>query len=250
LIWGKAIRRYVEPQTATPKSDADMVEAPSPELPVCLNAPAQSETAVQRLSPSQLADKVEAIANDVELEQAAYSPVASGDRFFRGNVLHKLFELLPEIALNERDEATRRMLEKLAPDIAPEERGRWRAEVLTVLNDSIFADVFGPNSRAETPIGGRPAGIRADAIISGQIDRLVVAETRVLAVDYKTNRPPPKRVEDTPLAYLSQMAAYRALLREIFPGRDIEMALLWTFEARLTVLPEKLLDQAFARTLA
>jgi ATP-dependent helicase/nuclease subunit A len=46
------------------------------------------------------------------------------------------------------------------------------------------------------------------------------------------------------------MAAYRALLQEIYPGRKIEAALLWTFDARLMALPDAALDRALKLTLA
>jgi ATP-dependent helicase/nuclease subunit A len=38
------------------------------------------------------------------------------------------------------------------------------------------------------------------------------------------------------------MAAYRALLAQIYPGRPIRAALLWTVEVRLLELPAALLD--------
>ncbi len=50
------------------------------------------------------------------------------------------------------------------------------------------------------------------------MDRLAVLADRVLVADYKTNRRPPAELADTPVMYLRQMAAYRAVLRAIFPG--------------------------------
>ena len=38
------------------------------------------------------------------------------------------------------------------------------------------------------------------------------------------------------------MAAYRAVLRQAFPGRAVECALVWTYGARLMPLPDGLLD--------
>src|ERR1019366_1624933 len=76
----------------------------------------------------------------------------------------------------------------------------------------------------------------------GLIDRLVVLPDRVLLADFKTNRRPPTTVEATPVAYLRQMASYRAVLRTIFPGRPVRCALIWTREARVAVLPDPLLD--------
>ncbi|MBX9699681.1 MAG: hypothetical protein K2X74_09600, partial [Acetobacteraceae bacterium] len=72
--------------------------------------------------------------------------------------------------------------------------------------------------------------------------RLVIEADRVLVLDYKTNRPPPRAVAEVPSLYLRQMAAYRAVLRAAFPGRAVECALVWTYGARVMALPEALLD--------
>ncbi len=214
-------------------------------IPSWLFQQAAKEGGPRRLAPSRLADDAEAHAQTPRIhEPGAYSPLIGADRFMRGRVLHRLLELLPPVADSERDAAADRLLARLAGNIDEEERNRWRDEVLTVLRDPAFADAFGPASRAEVSIAGAPAGLREGVIISGQIDRLAVFEDRVLVIDYKTNRPPPLQVEDTSPAYLSQMAAYRALLREIYPNRSITSALLWTFEARLMPLPDSLLDHA------
>jgi ATP-dependent helicase/nuclease subunit A len=89
------------------------------------------------------------------------------------------------------------------------------------------------------PIVGR-IGARS---LSGQIDRLVVTPGEVRIVDYKTNRPPPLKAADVPPIYLGQMAAYRATLAAIYPGRRVRCALLWTDGPSLLELPEDLLDR-------
>jgi ATP-dependent helicase/nuclease subunit A len=38
------------------------------------------------------------------------------------------------------------------------------------------------------------------------------------------------------------MAAYRAVLRAAFPGREVECVLVWTYGARCMALPPRLLD--------
>jgi ATP-dependent helicase/nuclease subunit A len=60
-------------------------------------------------------------------------------------------------------------------------------------------------------------------------------------VDYKTNRPPLEVVEDVPGAYLRQLAAYRAVLAEIYPDRPVVSALLWTDGPRLMAIPDAVL---------
>ena len=43
------------------------------------------------------------------------------------------------------------------------------------------------------------------------------------------------------MLYLRQMAAYRAVLREIFPGRAMVCALVWTQASQVVILPDALL---------
>jgi ATP-dependent helicase/nuclease subunit A len=69
----------------------------------------------------------------------------------------------------------------------------------------------------------------------------------VLIVDYKTNRPPPQKVEQVAGAYLFQLAAYRLALREIYAGRPIKTALLWTDGPRIMPVPNDLLDSYAAQ---
>ena len=44
------------------------------------------------------------------------------------------------------------------------------------------------------------------------------------------------------MLYLRQMAAYRAVLRAVFPERPVRCALVWTRAARIALLPDVLLD--------
>jgi ATP-dependent helicase/nuclease subunit A len=112
--------------------------------------------------------------------------------------------------------------------------------VLAVLDHPGFAEALAPGSRAELEIAGRLGA----ATISGRIDRLAVTPTRVLIVDYKTNRPAPRALAAVPRQYLAQLALYRAVLRDIYPGRLIAAALLWTDGPDLMPIPAQLLDVA------
>jgi ATP-dependent helicase/nuclease subunit A len=65
-------------------------------------------------------------------------------------------------------------------------------------------------------------------------------------VDYKTNRPAPETVEAADPTYVAQLAIYAAVLAEIFPGRRIEAALVWTDGPKLMPIPEKMRAAALA----
>ena len=104
------------------------------------------------------------------------------------------------------------------------------AETLAVLGDPGLADLWGPDAQAEVPVVGLIPGSSpgTEHALSGQIDRLVVTQARVLIVDFKTVRPAPATEDEVPAIYLRQLATYRAALARIYPGRRVDCALLWT----------------------
>src|SRR5690606_232509 len=79
--------------------------------------------------------------------------------------------------------------------------------------------------------------------LHGTVDRLILREREVLAIDYKSNAVVPDRPEATPDGILRQMAAYRAALRLIYPEHAVRTAILWTATRSLMALPDPLLDE-------
>ena len=155
-----------------------------------------------------------------------------GARFKRGRIIHALLQTLPEMEMDQREEALHAYLARNAHDLSPDQQQEISNEILAVLSDSRFAPIFGPGSRAEVPLVGEIAG----QIMSAQLDRLLVTEEEILVVDFKTNRPPPTDPNNVADIYLRQMAAYRLALTEIYPGREIHCALLWTVGPHLMAL--------------
>ncbi len=161
-----------------------------------------------------------------EAEPATLSPLSSGarDRFKRGLLVHRLLESLPQLAASEREAAAARFLALPLHALAAAEQREIRRETMKVLQNPEFAPLFAPGSLAEVPLSGLVDG----HAVAGQIDRLVVAEGRVLIVDYKSLRPAPLREDEVAPVYLRQLALYRALVSRIFPGREVRCALLFT----------------------
>ena len=121
------------------------------------------------------------------------------------------------------------------------------ATVLAVIEDARFAPVFAAGSRPEVSIVGRltrPG--QTAALVSGQIDRLVVTEAEVLIVDFKTNLAPPAAAIAAPEAYVRQLALYRAILHQLYPTRIVRAALLWTEASELMEISASALDAALA----
>jgi ATP-dependent helicase/nuclease subunit A len=170
-----------------------------------------------------------------QAEPAATSPLGPDSdttRFQRGLLIHRLMQSLPDLALDAREPAARRFLAQKIHGLDPAEQDAIARETLAVLTHPEFAALFGPGSRAEVPVVGLVDG-RA---LNGRIDRLVVTDDAVLIVDYKTNRPPPTEAADVSPAYVEQLAAYRAALERIYPGRRVRTLLLWTDGPRLMEL--------------
>ncbi|HEX3699034.1 MAG TPA: 3'-5' exonuclease, partial [Phenylobacterium sp.] len=179
---------------------------------------------------------------------AAASPLARAGglgRFRRGDLIHKLLQLLPDLPAAERAAGAAALLGR-ERDLAPAQRAEMAAAALAVLEDPRFAELFGPGSRAEVAIAGSAAALPPGLKISGRLDRLVVLPDRVLVADFKTNRPSPAAIEATDPAYLRQMAIYWAVLAEVFPGRAIEAALIWTDGPKLMPIPENLIRRSLA----
>jgi ATP-dependent helicase/nuclease subunit A len=192
------------------------------------------------LAPSQ------PLPDEAAAEPRAFSPLASDDgkRWQRGLLLHDLLRHLPGLAAAERAQAAQRFLSQPAHGLAPEEIADWAAEALAVTEAPAHAALFAEGSRAEVPLIGTVKTPRGTFTVSGQIDRLAVSEREVLIVDYKTNRPPPAAADGVALAYRRQLALYRALLQEIYPGRPVRAFLLWTAAPRLMEIDAETLDKS------
>ena len=95
-------------------------------------------------------------------------------------------------------------------------------QVLAILDDPRFAELFAPGSRAEVPIVGRIA--RAGATRSPSPARSTgssVTGDTVLIADYKTDRlvPRPARRRAARLRHASSRSTARCW-RSVYPGKD------------------------------
>jgi ATP-dependent helicase/nuclease subunit A len=162
-----------------------------------------------------------------------------GARFRRGLIIHRLLQSLPDLPPGKRVVAAKRFLARPGHGLDAAAREALLAETMAVLEAPEHAALFGPGSVAEVPV----TGVIGDQVISGQVDRLCVTAEAVTILDYKTNRPPPERIEEVAPLYLRQMAAYRAVLQKVYPGREVRAALLWTDGPSLMVLPDEALDR-------
>jgi ATP-dependent helicase/nuclease subunit A len=198
-------------------------------LPAWAKTPAPRTAQLELAAPSRIA----------HVDASLFSPRGDGQRRFRrGRLIHGLLERLPEIAPERRAESAHAWLKRQGAE--GDDIEAYAREALNVIADARFASVFGPMSRAEAPIIGQAAG----KAVRGVVDRLAVEDDCVLVLDFKTDRPAPLGADKAPRTYVLQLALYRDVLRNVFPGKRVECALLWTEAPLLMPLPDALLDAA------
>jgi len=212
------------------EATAAPTERPKPAPPPAwLDRPPPPEPVPQRLvQPSR----------EAAAAVAAGSPLATrtGDARLFGTALHRL---LHELAAQPTDARDTVLAARLAawPGLDTASRRELARQVRGVLELPALAPAFAPGSRSEQPIVGRVG----ELVIAGQIDRFAVTEEAVYLVDFKSNRLPPPRPEAVPPTYLRQLAAYAALLRSLYPDREIRAGLVWTAVPALMPIPAAVL---------
>ena len=90
---------------------------------------------------------------------------------------------------------------------------------------------------AEVPLIGSIGG----QTFSGQVDRLIISDNKILIIDFKTNQNPPINFREIDETYLRQIAMYQSALKSIYPDKIVECGLLWTVGPKLMMLKEEML---------
>ena len=161
--------------------------------------------------------------DETQNDEVVSSPLEDSGNFYkRGIAIHKLLQYITNIDEANRYNACLLFLKKELPTFSDKEYEDISKEVLGLCNK--YKDIFSSNSLSEVPIIGEVDG----KIISSKIDRLIIKDDVVIIVDYKTNRPAAKTLDDVPLIYLKQLSSYKKLLESIYPNRKVETYLLWT----------------------
>jgi ATP-dependent helicase/nuclease subunit A len=206
--------------------------AAAPGLPAWLTAsvPAEPE-APTRLTPSHAAPR-------------RRTGGAAAEARLRGILVHALLERLPAVLPEKRQGAAEAYVRARAPRLGETERAVVVANALRVLGHEELESLFGPGSRAEAAIAGRLAVGGAERPVAGRIDRLAVLADEVLLADFKSDARVPGPGEPAPAPYAVQLALYRRLLQEIYPGRRVRPFLVWTAGPLIRELPSADLDRA------
>ncbi|MCK8781804.1 double-strand break repair helicase AddA [Rhizobium sp. NTR19] len=220
----------------------------APPLPAALSRPLPPQKMLPRpLSPSGAGTMIDDEPDDLVYASPLFSTKEStGLAAQKGRLVHRMLQMLAEFPHAEREAAAYRYAERAARFWPAAERDKLVQCVLSVLSNPALHLVFSERGQAEVSIMGTLALEGRDYAISGRIDRLVVTDDRVIVLDYKTNRTPPRDAEQVPLAHRAQLAIYREILRPLYPGKDIECLLVYTETGGVISLSPELMARSLA----
>jgi len=201
-------------------------------LPSWLTAPAPKERPLTSLSPSRLMQNWGAgPASSQNLPEIDRKTAQ-----IRGNLIHRLLEILPMLPPEHRPQAARLISSSFSSELGVQQREDAVAGALALLLDGAPPGLeTNPLSEAGLGITIKDAKGKRIASILGQADRIHISEAGAAIVDYKSGALPAGT--EMRRAHLAQLACYRLALQRIYPGADIRASLLNTssgdtFEAR------------------
>ena len=205
-------------------------------LPHWMIRPPPSDTTEPRpLAPSQASEqssRIISLHGDDSLQ-----------RHQRGLLIHKLLQILPNLPQEDQKCEAESIVSRRQWALDQKSQKAIVKEALAVLENKECMPFFSPSSDAEVPIIGMVNGYE----IYGQVDRLLVTNSVVNIIDYKTDRQIPSNLDEVPNEYLLQMAVYREALKHIYTNKKIVCSLLWTNGPTIMILDSNQLDAAAKR---
>ena len=165
-----------------------------------------------------------------------------------GVLAHLLLETLPALPAAARPAAAADLIRLRGATLPERLRDSIVRTTLALLDDPALADLFGPGSRAEVSIAGAvvlSSSPQSQPVV-GQIDRLAVTADSVVIADFKTSPRIPASAAEAPPPYVTQLAVYRALVQQLYPGRPVRAVLIWTAAGVVHELAAAQLDAALA----
>jgi len=164
-----------------------------------------------------------------------------------GRLAHLLLQVLPGVPEARRLATAEALAEARGGALRPERRATIVADALQLLAAPALTGLFADDALAEVPVAGSirlaDGEVRA---VSGRIDRLAVTAESVVVADFKTTARPPRDVDAIPVTTIAQLAAYAALMREIYPGRAVRALAIYTASLTCFELDADRLDAALA----
>lgn len=155
----------------------------------------------------------------------------------RGIVIHKLFEVLGDLAEGDRLKAGNYLLQHLK--LSPCQWQQDLTRVLELLKDENLTIFYSAQSYAELEIA-HPNGQLL------RLDRVVISDDAIVILDYKTAEEIPDHI---PATIIQQLSMYQEALNALYPNIPISSSILWTSGPELQNVPAELINTALKNVI-
>ena len=225
-----------------------LADRPEEALPDELLRPLAASPGLPRpLSPSGAGALVIDEADDALVTSPLFSGrEPAGIALQKGRLVHRMLQMLPQLPPAEREAAARRYAARAARFWPASERDTLVRTIMAVLENPDLRSVFSDNGQAEVSVMGSFVLNGEERAVSGRIDRMALVAGRVVLVDYKTNRSPPRSPAEAPLSHRAQLAIYREILRPLYPEHGFDCLLVYTETGTVITLDDDTLSQSLA----
>ncbi|MGL4975863.1 MAG: 3'-5' exonuclease, partial [Bosea sp. (in: a-proteobacteria)] len=164
-----------------------------------------------------------------------------------GRMAHMLLQLLPDVPPEQRAERAEVLCAAKASGLPAARRAELISQVLDVIRSPQLSALFVKGSLAEVAIAGSVTLASGETRqVQGQVDRLAVSATRVILADYKTAARPPRSADQIQRSTVAQLAIYRHLVMQLYPGRTVEVQVIYTANMSVLAPSEASMDAALA----
>ncbi len=166
----------------------------------------------------------------------------------RGTLTHRLLEILPALHSEHWASAARLISSAFIPALAANRREDAIADVLSLLSlDGAWHSRGQALAEAGLGFWVQSADRKPVAIMLGQADRILLSESEVVILDYKSGA----LLGDAGIrrAHLAQLVCYRLALQRIYPEAKLSAAIVDTSTAIVTEAAEADLDAVLEEIL-
>ena len=216
-------------------------------VPDWVHRPLLPET--EAAPPLAPANALSAASADARPDDRAAAGALAAEAASRGRAVHLLLQWLPGVAPDARDAIGLRLLGTMSGRDDAAASLALVAQTRALIEAPALAALFGDGSLAEVEIGGTIRTARGERAIAGRIDRLVITRDEIVLADFKTTRRPSATVQAIGAGTLTQLAAYRQLLCQLYPDRSVRTLVIYTTGPQVLMPDDSQLADALAMFL-
>lgn len=191
------------------------------------------------LSPSDLGG-AKSLAGEVDISD-------EDSALRKGRQIHLLLEHLPSYPEPQWETLASSLFSHGENLATSEDVSALVQEAGRIIKDPALQFLFSEHTLAEVTVTADLPELNGQRI-HGIIDRLLIEDDTVTAVDFKSNQLTTQDPNKIPEGLLRQMGAYQSALTQIYPDHKIKTAILWTATAEILWLEHDTVRDALLRT--